>query len=286
MADHQALIRDVSDTALWTAAYRADESERKDALFCDPFARRLAGERGAEIAARVKGKATRTGVVLRTAVFDEVISGALATGRFDTVLALAAGLDVRPYRLELPAGLRWIEVDMPALLEYKAQLLAAETPRCDVERIGLDLADEEARRALFGRIAEQSAGVLVFSEGLLTYLEPTEVASLSEDMAAHATFGEWATDITGHQVVEAVRDAGKEFKAGNARVKFAPEENTGFFLPHGWKEREYFDLFAEAPRLGRDTVLARMLRGAIRFLPERRRRFFERGVGVAVLEQA
>src|SRR5438094_820564 len=38
-------IRDVSDTALWVAIYRAQESERKDALFNDPYARRLAGER-------------------------------------------------------------------------------------------------------------------------------------------------------------------------------------------------------------------------------------------------
>ena len=38
-------IRNVSDTALWVAVYRAMESERADAHFVDPFARRLAGER-------------------------------------------------------------------------------------------------------------------------------------------------------------------------------------------------------------------------------------------------
>ena len=46
----EPLIRDISDTARWMAVYRARESERPDAVFTDPFARRLAGERGEQIA--------------------------------------------------------------------------------------------------------------------------------------------------------------------------------------------------------------------------------------------
>ena len=45
-----ALVRDISDTALWVAYYRAQETDRPDALFRDPFARALAGERGEKIA--------------------------------------------------------------------------------------------------------------------------------------------------------------------------------------------------------------------------------------------
>ena len=32
---------------------------------------------------------------------------------------LAAGLDTRPYRMDLPPSLRWIEVDLPDILDYK-----------------------------------------------------------------------------------------------------------------------------------------------------------------------
>jgi O-methyltransferase involved in polyketide biosynthesis len=39
-------IRNVSDTARWAAHYRALESAREDALFLDPLAQRLAGDRG------------------------------------------------------------------------------------------------------------------------------------------------------------------------------------------------------------------------------------------------
>lgn len=50
MSPSEPLIRNISDTALWAAVYRAYETEREDALFQDPYARRLAGERGERIA--------------------------------------------------------------------------------------------------------------------------------------------------------------------------------------------------------------------------------------------
>ena len=283
MTDHLSLIRDVTDTARWTAAYRAEESERGKPLFRDPYAAKLAGERGFEIARRVKGQATRTGVVLRTAVFDELIAEQLASGRFDTVLMLATGLDARPYRLDLPADLRWVEVDLPSIIEYKTGILAEDAPRCALERVPLDLADRPARQALFERVAQASRGTLVLSEGLLAYLDPEDVATLAEDLSANPEFMEWATDLTGAQVMESVRDAGKEFKAGNSRVKFAPKENTAFFLPYGWRELDFKDLFAEAARLGRDGLTAKVLRFGMRFAPEAKRAWFSRAVGVALL---
>lgn len=43
------LIHDVSDTAFMVATYRAMETQRPDALFHDPLAGKLAGERGRKI---------------------------------------------------------------------------------------------------------------------------------------------------------------------------------------------------------------------------------------------
>ena len=42
-------LRHISDTALWVAVYRAQESERTDAVFRDPYASTLAGDRGTAI---------------------------------------------------------------------------------------------------------------------------------------------------------------------------------------------------------------------------------------------
>src|SRR2546423_4666579 len=134
-------LSNISDTARWVAMYRAMESDRKDAIFRDPFARRLAGERGAEILRDMpKGRAYAWPMIVRTALFDEIILRLIEREEVDTVFNLAAGLDARPYRLALPKDLKWIDVDLPAMIDYKRETLAVETPRCAVEFIAVDLA--------------------------------------------------------------------------------------------------------------------------------------------------
>ena len=111
----EPLIRNISDTARWAAVFRARESERSDALFRDPYARRLAGDRGEQIAASMTMHNRNSwSWVMRTYVFDQYIERMLGAG-VDTVLNLAAGLDARPYRMSVPPALRWIEVDLPEL---------------------------------------------------------------------------------------------------------------------------------------------------------------------------
>src|SRR5437867_343111 len=79
------------------------ESERPDALFRDPHARRLAGERGERIVASMRrGRAWAWPMIVRTAVLDELMLRTVERDGVDTVLNLAAGLDTRPYRLALP----------------------------------------------------------------------------------------------------------------------------------------------------------------------------------------
>jgi O-methyltransferase involved in polyketide biosynthesis len=90
-------VRNVSDTARWMAWYRAVESARADALFHDPFARRLAGPEGEAIARQVPGTdAVYRSIVTRTVVFDELVLDRVNNHGADLVLNLAAGLDTRP----------------------------------------------------------------------------------------------------------------------------------------------------------------------------------------------
>src|SRR6185436_8228525 len=101
-------VRNISDTALWVAIYRARESERKDALFHDPFARRLAGERGEQIASTMRSSDKHSwAYVIRTLLIDQFITDLINQGA-DMVVNLAAGLDARPYRMPLPSSLKWI----------------------------------------------------------------------------------------------------------------------------------------------------------------------------------
>ena len=98
-------IRHISDTALWVAVYRARESERADAVFHDPYAGKLAGDRGTQIAAAMPFAQRHSwSYVARTWLVDQVIERELSRNT-DMVINLAAGLDARPYRMRLPASL-------------------------------------------------------------------------------------------------------------------------------------------------------------------------------------
>src|SRR6185312_3679759 len=99
----------VSDTAWFVAGLRALESERPDALFTDPFARRLSGEKGIASIDAAGGAAFGWFVSVRTVLIDEKVLRAASTA--DTIVNLACGLDARAFRLDLPKKLRWFDVD-------------------------------------------------------------------------------------------------------------------------------------------------------------------------------
>jgi len=60
--------------------------------------------------------------------------------------------------------LQWIEVDFPAMIDYKEEVLAGEKPRCALERVRMDLADLAGRRALFQRLGSNAKKALVLTE--------------------------------------------------------------------------------------------------------------------------
>ena len=229
------LIRNISDTALLAAVYRARENEQPNALFRDPFALRLAGERGQEIAKSLAfSEKNAWSWFTRTYLFDEFINRCLGEG-CDTVINLAAGLDARPYRLALPASLKWIEVDLPDITDYKEELLRDEKPSCALERVRLDLSDVNGRRELFQRIAKQSRQALIISEGLVLYLSSEEVGLLATDLAAHEQFRYWLLDITSPALLKMLqKKMGKAFDEAAAPFKFAPADGPEFFSKFGW----------------------------------------------------
>lgn len=274
------LIENVSDTARWVAFYRAMESERPDALFRDPWARKLAGDRGAAIVRHVPhAEAMAWALIVRTQVFDELILRAVGRDGVDVVLNLAAGFDTRPYRLPLPPSLRWIEVDLPELLAHKEAELAGEQPVCELERVRLDLADRAARRALFERVDRMGGRVLVASEGLLLYLTPEQVTPLATDLHGSRSFRWWVTDLLSPALRKRLhRSWGTHLENANAPYQFAPEEGPEFFRPFGWSVAEFRPVFDEGRRLQREMPLAWLLAWIGRL-------GFGKGAGVALLER-
>jgi methyltransferase (TIGR00027 family) len=254
------IVRNISDTARWAAVFRARETERPDAIFRDPYADRLAGALGVDIANSLpEGNSHAWAWVARTYLFDQFIQREIQKG-VDMVVNLAAGLDARPYRMELPPSLEWMEVDLPEILTYKEGILANEKPRCVLERVRMDLSDVQARQKLFGALDRHANKILVLTEGLLIYLDAEEVASLARDLAAGPHFQRWITDLTSPGLLQMMqRSAGKQLSQVGAPFKFGPAEGPAFFAPHGWATAEVKSLLKTATRFKRPPFFLRLL---------------------------
>jgi methyltransferase (TIGR00027 family) len=255
MSSPASSITHVSDTARWTALHRATESARRDALFNDPLAARLAGEQGQAIVARAP-RSTRNGwwLVARTKIIDDAITKAIQNG-CDRVLNLAAGLDTRPYRLQLPPDFTWVEADLPKLLEEKTRLLADQTPHCRLTRTAVDLAEPQARDAFLDRALDGAGKALVLTEGLLMYLDDADVVALSGALKRPAVAW-WMLDLSGPGLKKMMNKKMADL-LHNAPFKFAPENGVSYFEDLGWRTVEVESLFTAANRLGRLPLFMR-----------------------------
>lgn len=249
-----------ADTAVWVAWHRALETNRSDALFSDPLAAKMAGERGEQVARRMnRGSATRGAWTtnVRTRLIDELLVRSVSEG-VDRVVNLAAGYDTRPYRLSLPPELKWVEVDAPTVLERKAGLLDGEPPRCQIERFAADLRDAEARASALDRGLQGASCALVLTEGILVYLREEDVRFLGRALAARGLIRFWITDLA-PPAARRMMQAVAHLVAEDARWHFAPAEGVNFFEPLGWHASEVRSIMRNARRLKRLPWMFRWL---------------------------
>lgn len=280
-------IRDVSDTARWVAFCRAKESERPDALFRDPYARRLAGERGEAIVDAVpRARTTLWPMIVRTAVIDEIVLDAVARRGVRTVVNLAAGLDTRPFRLPLPASLRWLHVDLPAQIDAVRGALDGEAPVCALEWVAADLTDPRGIAEALDRVSASGRPALAISEGLLVYLRPDRVEALARALASTEAVRWWLIDLASPRLLAMLRKRWQPIlEAAGTPMVFAPAQGTEFFAPLGWREADYRSIWTEAGRLGRAPRGAAFWNLVARLMPARKRREIARTSGVVLLER-
>lgn len=232
-------INDVSDTAIWVAYYRGLESERPRPMFRDPLAKLLVGERGEQIARTFQKTSAYTewAVLTRTVIIDEFILQAIAEG-VDAVINLGAGLDTRPYRMELPPAFQWVEADFPHMIDYKAKVLHDHTPRCQLQRVGVDLSDAAARRGFLESAVPGAKKILVLTEGVIPYLTEEQVAGLAEDLRAQPRFAFWIGEYFAAGAYRYLRSVSKSTALRKAPFQFFPPDWDGFFQQHGWVRKD------------------------------------------------
>ncbi len=266
----EQIIRNSFDRARLVAYYRAVESERPGALFHDPYARRLAGERGEKLMQTyVRAKGEIGTIALRTRIYDEILLDTIEREQVDTVINLAAGLDTRPYRLSLPASLRWIEVDQPAILRYKQELLAHEQPACMLERMPLDITDDEARQSFLADVGKQARQAFVLVEGLLLYLRTEQVAAIARDLYKQATIHWLLTVFVPELVLKRDKAYWNSIATEDVQDQFAPGDSAAFFKDNGWEIAEFQSVIEAALRVKAPIRFRWLLRLLARITPDK-----------------
>ena len=283
-------IAHVSDTAFWVAWYRWLETQRKDALFHDPLAGKLVGERGQKLARHMGiERAMAWSMSLRTYIIDSYILEAIAGG-VDCVVNLGAGLDTRPYRLDLKPDFPWIEVDFASIITFKTETLANDRPICRLERITCDLSQDSAREALLADLGKRGRNVLVLTEGVIPYLTNEAVAALAKNLNEQSHINLWITDYFSPLFLGmAARGAIVKQLQKNAPFRFNPGPDPDdwpcFFAGCGWQIDRMRFIGEEGRKLGRDLPANWLMRMMMRYAKEERLRPYRRMNGYALLKK-
>jgi methyltransferase (TIGR00027 family) len=241
------------------AAHRARESARRDAAFSDPYARVLLGAIDDRFSRILSGADTTEWLfTARTVAFDRLIAKEVAAG-LDLVVSLGAGLDARPYRLALPAGLRWVDVDSPDVLDYKADILSSARPSCSITFHPVDLANPDARRGAFRDLGRGATRALVFGESLLVHLMRSDVQALSDDLAAVPAFQRWLVDLVSPPMMDLLNEqSGDIVRETGAPYVFAPRQGPAVLDGAGWQLVGVRSLIQTALKLERLPIALRM----------------------------
>ncbi|GAA1961560.1 class I SAM-dependent methyltransferase [Amycolatopsis minnesotensis] len=178
----------VQSTMLVTLFLKALDAEETEPVLGDRFAAEAVDRIDYDWAKLDKPTITRNrfGLALRTRQIDDWTADFLRRNPDATVLHLACGLDARAFRLDLPDGVRWFDVDLPDVIALRRELYEDAD---GYRMIGASVTGEDW-------LAEIPAGkpVFVIAEGLLMYLHEAEVWQLLGRLTEHFGTGELVFD--------------------------------------------------------------------------------------------
>lgn len=237
----------VERTALLTAALRAAETRRPDRLYADPYAAAFAGDLGPALLAEVRAvtfppsgartlPSTPDYNAIRTRFFDDWLTAAAADPATAQVVLAPAGMDARAYRLRWPGRVRLFELDRPAVLAVKHDLLGPARPRADRRPVGVDLTAAGWQADLLAAGYDPDLPSVWLLEGLLYYLpEPDVHRILAGVRALTAPGSRIAADVVNAAALTLPNMRGllEVFAGWGCPWLFGTDEPEALFARHG-----------------------------------------------------
>jgi methyltransferase (TIGR00027 family) len=194
------------ETMLMTLSGRAIQSQWKNPILRDPWAEEAMRHIDYDLSKQLKGVASwnmwkdigPTVIATRAATFDRLTNDFLADHPDAVVLQVGCGMDSRAFRVNLPAGVEWFDVDFPDVIDLRRQLFPV---RDHYHMIGAPLDDLH----WLGEVPREQPGLMI-AEGVFHYLSKMDVKGLLNAVVAHFPGGQFIFDICNTMIV---KQAGK-----------------------------------------------------------------------------
>lgn len=267
MQQHRSLLQGVSETLLIPLAARALMAQRDPVNFVDPLSSAFLQMLGEKASRFESDRWNMAGACARTTILDREVKQALRGNQKTVVVNLGAGLCSRYWRFGAPAGVRWVDVDLPDVIELKRQLIAKCQSEMGIAQGGWSSipADVTASAWLdeIGRANDEEA--IIIAEGLLMYLpEPAVKALLDRLVTRYAggrmyleTWSPFVSTVWGY-LSRRIRKTGTRVRWGlrqpttltdwNSKIRVQNAWSPGDVNPQEWGFLRY------APRIRRSLM--------------------------------
>ena len=202
----------VEETALLTLYARALDSRCRQPILSDSLADEVSRKLDYDFDALRVRAGVRCPVALRAKLLDERVHNFVAKHPEAIVVDLGAGLSDSYIRSRPPATVDWYNVDLPAVIALRHEVLPAQTHEHDV---AAQIGDPGWADA----IPADRPAVLV-ADGLTGFLSESAMLNLFQTATDHFRTGELAFN-----------DYGRTGWATRAAVKLAPQRSFGGFTP-------------------------------------------------------
>ncbi|MYB33914.1 MAG: class I SAM-dependent methyltransferase [Gammaproteobacteria bacterium] len=162
-------INEIGATAFIIAGIRALEETRENPMFSDPYAKLFLNPELRETARQLTQVHFAVGdaIRLRTLAFNVIVESGIRRG-VRQIVTLGSGFDMR-HRIFAKDDVRFFDVDQPAVLDFKASVLAnADILGCTAIRCNYLQAD--LAKELISAGLEPAAETLIIWEGNTMYL--------------------------------------------------------------------------------------------------------------------
>jgi methyltransferase (TIGR00027 family) len=240
-------MKAVSQTAYYCCGVRMQDAESTHPAIGDHYAKRLMGEEGLQYWQEFKDfKMPNASNTARHYIIDSYLKKRLTAHSDATVILIGAGLDSRAYRFK---AAKWVEIDEPAVIEYKNEKLPVTECSNPLERIPINFETEKLSDKLSP--FSNRANVIIIIEGVLMYLTITQRETLLQTITTlfpkHILF----CDLMSKKFFEKLgKPIHEKFKAHGASFTDMMDDPAALFLQHGYQQTAKITTVKKSVELG------------------------------------